>query len=59
VTAQGEHIHVYLDCYYVARLSAHGDHWSIDGARLVPCQVPSEEHAREVVRMWVDHFPQR
>jgi hypothetical protein len=53
VDAGGHHIHCYLDRYYVARITLFRDHCAIDGRDLVPCQVPNEEEAREVVRMWV------
>lgn len=53
VTAATHHLHRYLDCYYVARITLQGDHCGIDGPGFAPCHVPSEEEAREVVRMWV------
>ena len=53
IAAAGHHIHCYVDRYYVARITLHGDHCAIDGAGLVPCRVPNEDEAREVVRMWV------
>jgi hypothetical protein len=53
VEAAGYHIHCYVDHYYVARITLHGDHCAIDGAGLKPSHVPNEEEAREVVRMWV------
>jgi len=53
VDAIRHQIHCYLDRYYVAGITLYGDHCAIDGSGLVPCNVPNEEEAREVVRMWV------
>jgi len=53
VAAAGHHLYCYLDGYYVARISLDGDHCGIDGPGIAPCEVPSEDEAREVVRMWV------
>jgi hypothetical protein len=48
-------IHAYLDCYYVARLSKL-DAWTIDGAGFRTSRdIPTEDEAREVVRMWVEY----
>jgi len=53
VIAAGQHVHCYLDEFYVARITLYADHRGIDGPRFAPCHVPSEDEAREVVRMWV------
>jgi len=31
VIAAGQHVHCYLDDYYVARISVHADHCGVDG----------------------------
>jgi len=48
VVAAGQHLHCYLDVFYVARISVYADHCGVDGPGFAPCQVPSEEEAREV-----------
>ena len=53
VIAAGQHVHCYLDEFYVARITLYADHCGVDGPGFAPCSVPSEEEAREVVRMWV------
>jgi len=53
VTAAGQHVHCYLDEFYVARITVYADHCGVDGPEFSPCDVPSEAEAREVVRMWV------
>jgi len=53
VSLVGPHLHCCLDNYYIARVTPHADHCAIDGPGIAPCHVPNEEHAREVVCMWV------
>lgn len=52
VTAAGHHVYCYLDGYYIGRITLYADHCGIDGPGFAPCHVPTEEEAREVVRMW-------
>ena len=52
VTASGQHTYCYARGYYIARITPHGDVWVVDGPRFAPFSAPSEEEAREIVRMW-------
>jgi len=52
VVAGCQHIHCYLDGYYVARISLVGDDCVLDGPVFAKsCVVEREDQARELVRM--------
>jgi hypothetical protein len=54
VISCGTHVHCYLNRYYVARLTDHGDSWDIEICNR-PCgSAPTRAEAEEVVRMWAD-----
>jgi hypothetical protein len=52
VTACGYHVHCYLDRYYIACLTDHGDHWRISICNRACGTAPTRAEAEEVVRMW-------